>query len=48
VAVAVPDHQDRQVTACARQVSLVCGHSMYAMDDDNSYSTLANGIIQML
>jgi len=44
--VAAPGRQDRQVTAGhpeSRQVSLVCGHSAYAIDD---HSGLANSILQ--
>jgi len=46
--VAAPGRQDRQVTAGAiRQVSLVSGQSVYAMDDLSRFSKLANNIVQM-
>jgi len=38
---------ERQVIADARQVGLVSGRSLYAMDDHSRFSTLANNIIQM-
>jgi len=47
VSVAVVFRQDRQVTAGARRVSLVSGHSLYAMDDDGRFSRLANNTMQL-
>jgi len=45
---AAPGRQDKQVIAGARQVSLVSGHSMYALGDSSRFSTLANNIIQIV
>jgi len=36
--VVAPGRQNRQVIAGARQVSLVSGHSVYAMDDHSRFS----------
>jgi len=44
----VPGRQDKQVTADARQVSLVSGHSVYALDDSSRFSTSANNITQIV
>jgi len=45
---AVPGRQDKQVTADARQVSLVSGQSVYTLGDSSRFSTLANNVIQIV